>query len=323
MARPLRLEFPGAWYHVMNRGAGRKDIFKCDEHRMMFLELLADASRIFQVEVHGYCMMDNHYHLLIHTPLGNLSRSMRHINGIYTQRFNRAVNSDGPLFRGRYKAILVQEDNYLLHVSRYIHLNPVEARMVKDPSAYQWSSYPQYLNLTEKDKWLYTGYLLEMNATQDKRQQYQKFVEYGNEEEIKSFYKKKQTPTILGDEDYKKKLLHKLDDKKILEASTDYNRTRCLPDSEKILQATCEIFGEELEFVCKSQRGTRNTAKMLAIYACRKLGAMKNKEIAKLFGLNSLSSVSSVIASVEELLNNDGELEAAFEDLKIKVDKDT
>ena len=119
MSRPLRIEFPSAWYHVMNRGAGYRDIFNNDIHRMIFADLLSQITKMFQVEIHGVCLMDNHYHLLIKTPKGNLQRAMQHLNGVYTQRYNRLENSDGPLFRGRYKAILIEPDAYLLNVSRY------------------------------------------------------------------------------------------------------------------------------------------------------------------------------------------------------------
>ena len=112
MARPLRIEFEGAWYHVMNRGAGRHWIFKSDGHKQYFLSLLETVTQRFNVEVHAYCLMDNHYHLMIHTPEGNLQRVMRHINGVYTQYFNRSESRDGPLFRGRYKSILVDAKAY-------------------------------------------------------------------------------------------------------------------------------------------------------------------------------------------------------------------
>ncbi len=130
MARPLRIEFPGAWYHVMNRGAGRHWIYKYDKHYHYFLSLLADVTERYRVEVHAYCLMSNHYHLMLHNPDGNLQRIMRHINGVYTQYFNRTERTDGALFRGRYKAILVDAETYWLALSRYIHRNPLEAGLV-------------------------------------------------------------------------------------------------------------------------------------------------------------------------------------------------
>ncbi len=146
MSRPQRIEFEDAYYHVMNRGARRCDIFDDDIDRRSFLDILGEASQRFSLEVHAYCLMNNHYHLLLKTPRGNLSRIMRHINGVYTQRYNRRRKVDGSLFRGRYKAILVDSDSYLLHLSKYIHLNPLSANMVSSLEEYTWSSYLAYIS---------------------------------------------------------------------------------------------------------------------------------------------------------------------------------
>ena len=150
MSRPLRIEYPNAFYHVMNRGLSRKDIYLIDDDRQVFLETLKEASKLFGLRIICYCLMPNHYHLLIQTPKPNLSRAMRHLNGIYTQRFNRIHKKDGPLFRGRYKAILVQEDEYLTHLIRYIHLNPVQASLVQDPVKYPWASHAAYLKAKDQ-----------------------------------------------------------------------------------------------------------------------------------------------------------------------------
>src|SRR6056297_699146 len=154
MARPLRIEFEGAWYHVMNRGAARRDVFVSDTQRERFIQLLADLVDRFGIATHAYCLMGNHYHLLLHTPLGNLGRGMRHLNGVYTQFFNRDQGRDGALFRGRYKAILVDADAYLLHLSSYIHRNPLEAGMVECLTNYPWSSYAAYAGQTKPPPWL-------------------------------------------------------------------------------------------------------------------------------------------------------------------------
>ncbi len=141
MARPLRIEYPGAYYHVMNRGQSRRNILIEDKGRQTFLDLLADMARLWKVEIYAYCLMDNHYHLLVSTPTGGLSRSMRHLDGIYTQKFNRVHHRDGPLFRGRYKAILIDAEEYFLSVVRYIHKNPLGAGVVSDIDRYRWSSH--------------------------------------------------------------------------------------------------------------------------------------------------------------------------------------
>ncbi len=144
----------------MNRGLSRQTIFHTNEHRELFLNLLADIHQRFGVQIHAYCLMDNHYHLLLYTPKSNLSRAMRHLDGVYTQRFNKSQKRDGPLFRGRYKSILIDADNYLLQVSRYIHLNPVEANIVELPQEYHWSSCRFFLDSTGAPSWLYLEHTL-------------------------------------------------------------------------------------------------------------------------------------------------------------------
>ncbi|MFZ5558109.1 MAG: transposase [Pseudomonadota bacterium] len=164
MARPLRIEFPGAVYHVTARGDRREPIFVDDEDRLTLLEVVAQALARFDAQALSYCLMGNHYHFVLHTRQGNLSLLMRHINGVYTQRFNRRHAKVGHLFQGRFKAILVDRDAYLLEVCRYVDLNPVRARMVSKPGAWGWSSYRAHVGLAPVPAWLDTeglhGYLL-------------------------------------------------------------------------------------------------------------------------------------------------------------------
>ena len=141
MARPLRIEYPGAVYHVTSRGNEKKAVFKSDQDRTNFLNTLQHVNKRYNWICHAYCLMDNHYHLLIETPDGNLSIGMRQLNGVYTQLFNKLHGRTGHLFQGRYKAILIQKDSHLLEVCRYVVLNPVRANMVEAPGAWKWSSY--------------------------------------------------------------------------------------------------------------------------------------------------------------------------------------
>ncbi len=148
MARPLRIEYPGALYHITSRGNARADIFDDNPDREKFLSILGVVVRKYRWICHGYCLMDNHYHLLVETPESNLCRGMRQINGLYTQGFNRRHGRVGHLFQGRYKSILVEKDSYLLQLSRYIVLNPVKAGMVKAPEDWEWSSYQSTAGLS-------------------------------------------------------------------------------------------------------------------------------------------------------------------------------
>jgi REP element-mobilizing transposase RayT len=156
MARPLRIEFPGAVYHITSRGDRREPIFVDDEDRLDLLDIVAQALSRFDAQMLAYCLMGNHYHFVLHTRQANLSLLMRHINGVYTQSFNRRHNKVGHLFQGRFKAILVDRDAYLLEVCRYVELNPVRAGMKRKPQAWPWSSYRAHVGLEATPEWLDT-----------------------------------------------------------------------------------------------------------------------------------------------------------------------
>lgn len=141
MARPLRIEYAGALYHVTSRGDNKAEIYLDDSDRLQFLETMEAVCERFNWVLHSYCLMDNHYHLLIETPESNLSEGMRQLNGVYTQRFNRKHERVGHVFQGRFKSVIVQKESYLLELARYIVLNPVRARMVRSAKNWPWSSY--------------------------------------------------------------------------------------------------------------------------------------------------------------------------------------
>ncbi|MEK6593579.1 MAG: transposase [Pseudomonadota bacterium] len=160
MARPLRLELAGALYHVTSRGDGREDIFLSDEDRVAWLETLAEVCKRFNWVCHAYCQMTNHYHLVIETPDANLSKGMRQLNGVYTQRFNRSHRRVGHVFQGRFKAILVEKDSYLLELARYVVLNPLRAKMVRRIENWPWSSYRASCGQAAKPDWLQVDFVL-------------------------------------------------------------------------------------------------------------------------------------------------------------------
>lgn len=160
MTRPLRLEFPGALYHVTSRGNRRNDIYWDDDDRSAWLEVLALVCERHQCVIHSFCQMTNHYHLLIEAVEANLSRAMRQLNGVYTQHFNRRHHLVGHLFQGRYKAILVQKENYLLELSRYIVLNPLRAKMVSFLDDWRWSSHYYLARERCTPAWLEHDWLL-------------------------------------------------------------------------------------------------------------------------------------------------------------------
>lgn len=208
MARPLRIEYDGAVYHVTSRGNERKAVFLDDTDRRIFLDILHKVNKRYNWLCHAYCLMTNHYHLLIETPDGNLSKGMRQINGVYTQGFNRRHKRSGHLFQGRYKSILIQKESHLLEVCRYVVLNPVRAKMTKAPEEWTWGSYRSTAGLDRPHPCLMTDWILGQFAQQRRtaKTKYQEFVQSGTGkiniwEDVKG-------QSLLGEEGFAQELIN-------------------------------------------------------------------------------------------------------------------
>jgi len=290
MARPLRIEYAGAFYHVMNRGQSRRNIFMEDQGRQSFLDLLADIVRLWKVEIFAYCLMDNHYHLLLSTPAGGLSRAMRHLDGVYTQKFNRIHHRDGALFRGRYKAILIDAEEYFLSVVRYIHRNPLGARLVTDIEGYRWSSHWGYLNKKQCPDWLDTRSVMTRFGG---IKEYQRFMHAENDEEIEEFYQGVYQRVILGGKEFITRIKERLGDKARVEEAKPESRRLFGLELQQIVEATAREYGKGVEELKRRRRGGENEARMVAIYLCRQMGGHRHEEIGKAVGLGKASSVSS------------------------------
>jgi len=202
MARPLRIAYPGAVYHITSRGNEKKLIFKDERDREIFLDTLSQVDKRYNWLCHAYCLMNNHYHLIIETPDGNLSAGMRQLNGVYTQAFNRQHNRVGHLFQGRYKAILIQKDSHLLEVCRYVVLNPVRAKAVKKPEQWRWSSYQATAGIEKPHPCLSTEWILNQFGSTRRiaEKAYRKFVEDGIKQE--SIWEAVRAQSILGEEEF-------------------------------------------------------------------------------------------------------------------------
>ncbi len=204
MARPLRIEYPGAFYHVMHRGNAGSDIFKSDRDREKFLEYVGKAVERYGIKVHSYCLMTNHYHFLIETPYPNLSQAIKWINVAYVAYYNRKRRRSGHLFQGRFKAVVIDADEYLKHLSRYIHLNPIRAGIVANCKGYPWSSYPVFGGYAKAPEWLETHWLLSLFAQKRKvaKERYREFVESVQNEKIENPSKDIVSGIILGGTDF-------------------------------------------------------------------------------------------------------------------------
>lgn len=286
MTRPLRIEYEDALYHVMNRGQSRQDIFFQDDDYEEFFKIIAEANHHWKIQVYAYCLMRNHYHICLGTPQGNISRAMRHIDGVYTQRYNRAHHVDGPLFRGRYKAIIIDSEEYLGSVVRYIHLNPVKAKVVEKPQEYPWSSHKFYLKPDRRPQWLKTNKLLE---SFDGPKGFQEYVMEGNGPEIEKFYGGKKQAVVLGGKDFIDKIKERGKEPH-QEHSRDEKR-QLRPQVEKLIEAVGAYYRTERNEIEKGRRGQGNEARRVAIYLAYEVCDLRQSEIASRFQVSHSATV--------------------------------
>ncbi|TYO96833.1 REP element-mobilizing transposase RayT [Geothermobacter ehrlichii] len=216
MSRPLRIEFPGAVYHITSRGNAKADIFLDDGDRLLFLKTLTRVVKRFNWLCHAYCLMDNHYHLLIETPEGNLSAGMRQLNGVYTQAFNRKHGRVGHVFQGRFKAILVEKQSHLLELCRYVVLNPVRAGAVGHPADHPWNSFLATLGKEPCPPFLSTDWILSnFSQSRDKaKSTYRQFIE-GGLAQSRSPWTQLHSQIVLGGDAFVQKVKNLLEDRKL------------------------------------------------------------------------------------------------------------
>jgi len=305
MSRPLRIQYPDAWYHVMNRGRRGDEVFREDKDYIAFIDLLREIVEDYNVKVSAYCLMSNHYHLLVQTPDSNISRAMRHLNGVYTQRYNRIHHFDGQLFRGRYKAILVDAESYLLELVRYIHRNPLEAGLVDNLQEYKWSSHKGYISKGKKWDWLNKKFVLSLfsRGHGESIRLYKQFVTKEVPDEINKILGGRKLPPVLGT----KKFIDKIKDLFFSDKShEEIPEAKLLaPDPARIFEAVLKFYNVRTDDLLKSRRGYFNEPRNVAIYLMRRLRGDTLKEVGEVFGLNKNSTVSSSIHRVKYEMKRD------------------
>jgi REP element-mobilizing transposase RayT/predicted DNA-binding protein YlxM (UPF0122 family) len=298
MGRPLRIEYPGAYYHVTSRGNERKDVFKSKKDREQFLSYLESSVNRYDAVIHAYCLMSNHYHLILATPSGNLSKIMQHINGAYTNYFNIKSNRNGHLFQGRFKAIIVDAAEYALELSRYIHLNPVRAAIVNRPEEYLWSSYLDYAGERKSPDWLETSLILEyFGHGEECHSKYRLFVEELLGNEYNSPLTGVVASTILGNESFVTRITEKYIDGK-------QQQDRELPAARAL--TTKPLLQAVLEAVNNSTISSKQE-KNVSIYLCHKYSGAGLKEIGEKYGIKE-SAVSQASRRFQTILERDKEL---------------
>ena len=294
MARPLRIEYPGAWYHVMNRGRRKEPIFFEERDCSLFLKILKEAYRMFKIEIHAYALMPNHYHLLVRTPLGNLSRAMRHINGLYTQKINNKYKIDGSLFRGRYKSIIVNAEEYLLEVVRYIHRNPFKAGLEEEIGKYTWCSHKWYMREDQKPDFLHVKHVLKMFSRYEReaKRELGLFVRKEVPNELIKKLESIKWPSILGGEEFKEKIKNMLKGKEIESREIPQYKNEIVPKKlwdEKNVRKFIEM-NRSLTVAKRSRNFSRQ--RRAIVYLLKEKSMKTNKEIARLIGGITDASIS-------------------------------
>ena len=286
MARPLRVEYPGAYYHVISRGNNQEKIYKNDRDKEKFLEYLEKAAERFSIIIHTYCLMSNHYHLLVETPEANLSLAMQWINVSYATYFNRKRGRYGHLFQGRFKAILIDADEYLKHLSRYIHLNPVRAKMVSLPAEYQWSSYGAFIGENKALRFLETSWLMSNfgRTKKEAKRNYQDFVEKVDVKALENPSKQVTGGFLLGDADFvnwvKETFLSERNDEKEI---PQLKKLKPKVSLVKVVQAVTQEFNCSPERIIAKGR-KKNKAREVALYFARDMSGMSCRDLGDYFG---------------------------------------
>jgi len=324
MARPLRIQYENAVYHVTCRGNAQQDIFADDHDRMQFISLLQRSSEIYQVNVAAFVLMRNHFHLLVRTPMANISDFMRHFNISYTSAFNRRHNRMGHLYQGRYKSFLVDADSYLLEVSRYIHLNPVRVMNKDLPEErkryirkYAWSSYPDYIDGKGRYPFLAVGDVLDVFHADRRTAQssYRSFVEKALAASLANPLEKGKAHGIVGEKDFLQKV-------KISLIPAQGNQGREVPQArrltrqtqpQRIIHVVSSLYGmTEEEILNRKNRGEARQVLMELLY---RYGGMNGREIGEMLGVD-YSTVSISRKRLSDKMEHDRKLEDRFRELE-------
>jgi putative transposase len=305
MARPLRIEYRGALYHVISRGNEQRPIVTDDRDRTRRLDWLRRTVQTYRWNLHAFVLMTNHEHLFVETPEANLSAGMQYLNGSYTSYFNRRWQRSGHLFQGRFKAHLIDEQGYFQVVSRYIHLNPVRVKIVSKPQDYLWSSYPGYIRASRMLDWItYERVFIDFgpgNLTA-RRRHYRQYIEAGTEHPAEYPFENAVEGLVLGSDAFIDRIRNMLSLRDKDPAIRELRYLRARPTLEDIIIVTSrqmELRSEKWQPGCRCDNGGR----AIAAFICRCWYGYSCTEIAEALGYTSISSVSRSVQYVEANLS--------------------
>lgn len=298
MPRPIRREFPGAWYVVVITGKTGALLFKNDKQRLGFIRILAETLSLSAVECHGFCLLKRKAYLIIHTPKGGISYAMRHLLSVYCQHYNSETNNEGSIFNDRFKTVLFDPQDYLVPLTRFLHQLPVQKRHAELPSKYRWSSYRSYLDPKIRPYWLRVRNVLSQ-FPQPNESHYMAYHNGPAEHAIVSWFSKKKLKPILGSDIF---------------TATSISMARAYkhvkpapkgPGMDVLIKSTADVFQEPIEHVLESKKGRNNKqlGRTVAMYLCRHVGHHTIQEIAEKFRVTHPSAVSVRLARFKKTLS--------------------
>lgn len=325
MARPLRIEYPYAYYHVTCRGNERKDIFKDNRDRSVFLERLQSSLEIYTVKLHAYVLMNNHFHLMVETPKANLSEFMRHVNVSYTGFYNRRHRRVGHLYQGRFKAIVVEADSYLLELSRYVHLNPVRIGFMRRPGykeklkylrKYPWSSLGGYLTYRKRRPWvIYREVLAYVKGSREK---YARFVEEGLQRGYPTPWEDLKGQVVLGKNSFCKRVKRRW--VRGVGSAKEQPSLRILREinPQEILKEASAYFKLKPEDLAR-KRGGYGDQRAVVMELMHRHGGLKQEEIGRRLGNVDYTLVSLARKRLREKMERDPKLRKWYRDIEARL----
>jgi len=330
MSRPLRIQYPDAHYHVTCRGNEQRAIFRNPEDQKVFFRLLARSVNIFEVRLLAYALMPNHFHLLVCTPKGNLSEFMRHFNISYTGSFNRKYRRSGHLYQGRYKSFLIDADDYLLEVSRYIHLNPLRMKS-KEPIETRWrnllsnpsTSLPGYLNSERRTDFVHYAAILAYFGENDRKasHDYKKFVAEAMEKDIPTPLEKGKGTGIIGEEDFvaeiKQWFGRDKQDKKSAREQPALRELDKRVSADQLIDEYAQLVNLSREAL--TTKGKQSTERAMLMELLYRLCKISQPEIGRLLGGIDYSAISQARKRLYIKLQNEPELVKKFNQIQVKL----
>lgn len=297
MARPLRIEYAGAWYYVTNRCLRGKCLFADQEDRELFSSLLADLQERYSIEVHAYSLLNDRYHLLVHTPQVNLARAMRHLHGVYTQSRNRRLNIEGSVFRGRYRSVIIEADEYLLPLTAFIHLQSLDGEQSDGAWRYKWSSCSAYVGDAPVPEWLNTWAVFA--ALGGAQRQYRLYLQTPIDDEIKAFFQRERYSPILGTAQFVREVLQGYTGQ--TRNAPDLRGLFSPPTLEALVDSITQVWQVSDRQLYEARRGRLNIPRMMAVYLSHRRVQLSLSQVAEHFGMNHYTSAASAVQRYERL----------------------